>query len=48
MHLFMAQADYRLIGTGCYSGISHSDSVRVVPSFYFYIREVRWGKDMWL
>jgi hypothetical protein len=31
-----------------YSGISHSDSVTVVPSFYFYFREVGWGKDRWL
>jgi hypothetical protein len=40
MHLFMVQVDYRLIGTGCYSGISHSYSVIVVPSFYFYINVV--------
>ena len=31
-----------------YNGISHNDSVRLVPSFYFYFREVGWGKDMWL
>jgi hypothetical protein len=31
-----------------YSGISHSDSVTVVPSFYFYFRVVGWGKDRWL
>jgi hypothetical protein len=30
------------------SGISHSDSVTVVPSFYFYFRAVGWGKDRWL
>jgi hypothetical protein len=27
-----------------YNGISHSDSVTVVPSFYFYFREVGRGK----
>jgi hypothetical protein len=31
-----------------YNGISHSDSVTVVPSFYFYFREVLQGKDKWL
>jgi hypothetical protein len=31
-----------------YNGISHSDSVRVVPSFYFYFRVVGQGKDRWL
>jgi hypothetical protein len=31
-----------------YSGISHSDSVTVVPSFYFYFRAVGRGKDRWL
>jgi hypothetical protein len=31
-----------------YSGISHSDSVIVVPSLYFYFREVGRGKDRWL
>jgi hypothetical protein len=31
-----------------YSGISHSDSVKVVPSFYFYFRAVGRGNDMWL
>ena len=31
-----------------YSGISHSDSVTVVPSFYFYDKVVGRGKDMWL
>jgi hypothetical protein len=35
-------------GTGCYSGISHSDSVIVVPSFYFYVRAVGHGNDRWL
>jgi hypothetical protein len=28
----------QVTGTGCYSGISHSDSVTVVPSFYFYVQ----------
>jgi hypothetical protein len=31
-----------------YNGISHSDSVTVVPSFYLYVRAVGWGKDRWL
>jgi hypothetical protein len=31
-----------------YNGISHSDSVIVVPSFYFYFKAVVWGKDTWL
>jgi hypothetical protein len=31
-----------------YSGISHSDSVTVVPSFYFYFKVARQGKDRWL
>jgi hypothetical protein len=31
-----------------YSGISHSDSVTVVPSFYFYFRVAGRGKDRWL
>jgi hypothetical protein len=31
-----------------YSGISHSDSVTLVPSFYFYFNAVGWGKDRWL
>jgi hypothetical protein len=57
MHLFMVQVDYRLRyrlmhGSGLlvsvYNGISHSDSVTVVPSFYFYIRVVGRGKDRWL
>jgi hypothetical protein len=54
MHLFMVQVDaLRLMhGSGLlvhvYSGISHSDSVTVVPSFYFYFRAVGWGKDRWL
>jgi hypothetical protein len=57
MHLFMVQGDYRLSyglmhGSGLlvlvYIGISHSDSVEVVPSFYFYFMEVGRGKDRWL
>jgi hypothetical protein len=31
-----------------YNGISHSDSVTVDPSFYFYFRAVGRGKDRWL
>jgi hypothetical protein len=31
-----------------YNGIYHSDSVTVVPSFYFYMRVAGWGKDRWL
>jgi hypothetical protein len=31
-----------------YNGISHSDSVTVVPSFYFYFRVAGRGKDKWL
>jgi len=31
-----------------YSDISHSDSVTVVRSFYFYFRVVGQGKDKWL
>ena len=47
MHLFMVQVDYRLTYrlmhgldflVQVYNGISHSDSVIVVPSFYFYFR----------
>jgi hypothetical protein len=57
MHLFMVQVHYRLRyslmhGLGLlvhvYNGISHSDSVTVVLSFYFYFRVVGWGKDRWL
>jgi hypothetical protein len=57
MHLFMVQVDYRLRyklmhGLGLlvliYNGISHSDSVTLVPSFYFYFMEFGWGKDRWL
>ena len=42
---------YRLI-TGLlvhvYNIIYHSDSVTMVPSFYFYVRAVGRGKDRWL
>jgi hypothetical protein len=31
-----------------YSGISHSDKLIVVPSFYFYFRVAGRGKDRWL
>jgi hypothetical protein len=31
-----------------YINISHSDSVTMVPSFYFYVRAVGRGKDKWL
>jgi hypothetical protein len=48
-----------VIGTGCYrlikillvqvyNGISHSDSVTMVPSFYFYVGVVGQGNDRWL
>ena len=49
MHLFMVQVDYMLRyrlmhGSGLlvhiYNGIAHSDSVTVVPSFYFYFKAV--------
>ena len=42
----------KLFGVGLlvqvYIGISHIDSVIVVPSFYLYVRVVGWGKDRWL
>jgi hypothetical protein len=53
----MVQVDYRLryrlmhgsdLFVQVYSGISHSDSVTVVPSFYFYFRVAGWGKERWL
>jgi hypothetical protein len=53
----MVQVDYRLryrlmhgsdLLVQVYNGISHSDSVIVVPSFYFYFRVAGWGKDRWL
>jgi hypothetical protein len=37
-----------LLVQGLQRSISHSDSVTVVPSFYFYFRVVGWGKDRWL
>ena len=54
MHLFILQVDYRLrymlmhgsdLLVQVYNDISHSDSVIVVPSFYFYFRAVGRGKD---
>ena len=57
MHLFMVQVDYKLryilmhgsfLLVQVYSGISHSDSVTVVPSFHFYFKAVGQGKDKWL
>jgi hypothetical protein len=53
----MVQVDYRLkyrlmhgsdLLVQVYSGISHSERLIVVPSFYFYFRVAGWGKDMWL
>jgi hypothetical protein len=44
----MVDAWFRFIGTGLQCSISHSDSVTVVPSFYFYFRVAGWGKDRWL
>jgi hypothetical protein len=49
MHFFMVQVDYRLryrlmhgsnLLVQVYIGISHSDTVTVVPSVYFYFRFV--------
>ena len=57
MHLFMVQFDYRLryrllhgldLLVHIYNGISHSDRLTVVPSFYFYFRVARRGKVRWL
>jgi hypothetical protein len=57
MHFFMVQVDYMLryrlmhgsdLLVQVYNGIYHSDSLTVVPSFYFYFRAVGWGKDRWL
>jgi hypothetical protein len=57
MQLFMVQVDYRLryrlmhgsyLLVQVYNSISHSDSVTVVPSFYFYFRVAGRGKDRWL
>ena len=56
MHLFMIQVDYMLkyrlmhgsnLLVHFYSDIFHSDSVTVVPSFYFYFRVEGRGKDRW-
>jgi hypothetical protein len=50
----MVQVDYRLryrlmhgsnLLVQVYSGISQSDSVTVVPSFYFYFRVAERGKE---
>jgi hypothetical protein len=43
----MVDAWFRFIGTGLH-GISHSDRLTVVPSFYFYFRVAERGKDKWL
>ena len=53
MYLFMVQVDAWFmhgldILIQVYNGISHSDSVIVVLSFYFYFRAVGRGKDRWL
>jgi hypothetical protein len=57
MHLFMVHVDYRLryrlmhgsdLLVQVYNGISHSDRLTVVPSFYFYFRVAGRGKDRWL
>jgi hypothetical protein len=53
MHLFMVQVDAWLMHGSdllvqVYNDISHSDSVTVVPSFYFYFRVAGRGKDRWL
>ena len=57
MHLFMVHVDYRLryklmhgldLLVQVYSGISHSASVTVVLSFYFYFRAAGRGKERWL
>jgi hypothetical protein len=53
----MEQIDYKLryrlmdgsdLLVHVYIGISHNDSVIVVPSFYFYFRVAGRGKDRWL
>jgi hypothetical protein len=43
----MVDAWFRFIGTG-FNGISHSDRLTVVPSFYFYFKVAGWGNDRWL
>jgi hypothetical protein len=54
IHLFTVQVDYRLryklmhgsdLLVQVYSGISHSDRLIVVPSFYFYFRVAGQGKN---
>jgi hypothetical protein len=54
MHFFVVQVEVQVdawlmhgsdLLVQVYSGISHSDSVTVVPSFYFYFRVAGWGKD---
>jgi hypothetical protein len=44
----MVDAWFKDLLVQVYSGISHSDSVTVVPSFYFYFRVAGRGKDRWL
>jgi hypothetical protein len=57
MHLFMVHVDYRLwyrlmhgldLLVHVYNGISYINSVKLVPSFYFYFRVAGRGKDRWL
>jgi hypothetical protein len=57
MHLFMVQVEVQVdawlmhgsdLLVQIYNNISHSDSVTMVPSFYFYFRVVGQGKDRWL
>jgi hypothetical protein len=50
MQFFMVQVDYKLMHSlyllvQVYSGISHSDSVTLVPSLYFYSSVAGHGKD---
>ena len=54
MHLFMVQVNYRLryrlmhgsyLLVQVYNGISHSDRLTVVTSFYFYFKVAGRGKD---
>jgi hypothetical protein len=54
---WLIQVDYRLryrlmhgsdLLVQVYNGISHSDRLKMVPSFYFYFRVVGRGKDRWL
>ena len=57
MHLFMVQVEVQVdawlmhgsdLLVQDYSDIYHSDKLTLVPSFYFYLRVVGWGKDRWL